>query len=259
MVIYPVLADHSCPFCLAGEQEMCDHFRILGGPDDGTYAEYLAIPAINLYPKPARLSWQEAAAFPLTALTAYRLVMDRAGLRAGETVLIHGIGGAVAIFSLQLAKLAGATTFVTSSSDEKLRRAAAMGAAVLINYRQSDVLAEVRRLTGGRGVDLAIDTVGAATWGLSLQAVRQGGRVALCGATTGALAETNLRQVFWNHITIVGSTMGSQSEFAKVVNLVASGALVHVIDSVLPLAEAAQAQRRLEEQTQFGKIVLAVG
>jgi zinc-binding alcohol dehydrogenase/oxidoreductase len=258
VVIYPVLADHTCHFCLAGEQELCDHFRILGGPDNGTYAQYLVIPALNLYPKPARLSWEEAAAFPLTALTAYRLVLHRAGLRAGETVLIHGIGGAVAIFALQLARLAGATAFVTSSSEEKLRRAQELGAAALIDYKHDDVLAEVRRLTGGRGVDLVVDTVGTATWQTSLQAVRKGGRVALCGGTSGSLAETNLRQIFWNHLTVVGSSMGSQSDFAQVLHLVASGAIVPVIDSVVPLAEAAQAHRRLEAQAQFGKIVLGI-
>ncbi|MHB1133639.1 MAG: zinc-binding dehydrogenase [Chloroflexota bacterium] len=256
VVIYPVLADNTCPYCLAGEQEMCDSFRILGGPDSGTYAEYITVPAINLYHKPAAFSWEEAAAFPLTALTAYRMVMDRAQLRAGETVLIHGIGGAVAIFALQLARATGARAIVTSSSDEKLARAEPLGAQALVNYRKSDVLAEVRRFTGGRGVDVVVDTVGAATWQLSLQAVRKGGRIALCGVTTGSQADTTLRHIYWNQIAIVGSTMGSQSEFARVLALCESGALKPIVDVVLPLAGAAQGHRRLEEQAQFGKVVL---
>lgn len=259
VLINPTLSDDTCAFCQAGEQSLCDNFRILGGPDDGTYAEYVRVPATNVRPRPAAFSWHEAAAFPLDAVTAYRLLISRGQLRAGETIAILGIGGGLATFALQLARLAGARTFVTSSSDEKLERARALGADELINYRRTPEWdEELLRRTGGRGVDVVVDTVAAGTWTRSLNAVRRGGRVLTCGATGGAEVQQNVRTIFWRQLTIVGSTMGSRSDFDAVLALAERGQLRPVIDRVFPLAEVAEAHRRLEQQAQFGKIVLDV-
>jgi NADPH:quinone reductase-like Zn-dependent oxidoreductase len=257
VVIYPVVPDNTCPACLAGQQSLCESFQILGGPRDGTYAEYIVMPALNIYPKPKALSWEEAAAFPLAGLTAYRMVVSRAEVRPGELVLIHGIGGGVATFALQFAKAAGATVIVTSSSDQKLARAEGLGADHMINYAATDWRAEVRRLTNGRGVDVVVETVGAATWAGSLEAVRKGGRVAICGATTGTMAESNLRQIYWHQLTVIGSTMGTHAEFGQMLRLLEAGKVKPVVDTVMPLAEAGRAHQRMEEQGQFGKIVLA--
>jgi NADPH:quinone reductase-like Zn-dependent oxidoreductase len=259
VVIFPVLSDNTCAYCLAGEHSLCDNFRILGGPDDGTYAQYILIPAINVYPKPGPLSWEEAGAFPLASLTAYRMVMDRAAVRPGERVLIHGIGGGVATFALQFAKVAGATVFVTSSDDAKLARAEELGADALINYATHDWRARVKDLTGGRGVDVVVETVGAATWQGSLDAVRRGGRLVICGATTGTQAETNVRSIYWHQLTVVGSTMGTHREFAQMLRLYEAGKVRPVVDTVIPLSEAWRAHKRMEEQGQFGKIVLVTG
>jgi zinc-binding alcohol dehydrogenase/oxidoreductase len=258
VVIYPVVADNTCHFCLAGQHSMCENFEILGGPRDGTYAQYIVMPAVNIYPKPAPLSWSEAAAFPLASLTAYRMIVSRARVGPGERVLIHGIGGGVATFALQFAKAVGANVIATSGSDDKLARAEALGADELINYAKFDWQAEVNRITAGRGVDVVVETVGAATWQGSLQAVRKGGRVVLCGATTGLAAETNLRQIYWHQVEVLGSTMGTHAEFAQMLALYEAGRIKPVVDTVLPLAEAPRAHQRLEEARQFGKIVLAI-
>ena len=257
VVINSVISDGTCEFCLAGQQSLCDHFNILGTPPlQGTYAEYVVLPAAMVYPKPRSLSWEEAAAFPLSSLTAYHLLVGRAQVRPGEVVLILGVGGGVAMFALQLAKLAGATAIVTSSSDAKLARAKELGADAGINYVTSDWVAEALRLTAGRGADIVVETVGAATWSGSLLAVRKGGRIAVCGGTTGNDGTTNLRDVFWRQVSILGSTMGNHREFVEVLRLYESGKLRPVIDSVVPLADAAKAHARMDAGTQFGKIVL---
>ncbi len=236
-----------------GEAAPAPGFRILGGPDDGTYAELISIPAENVYPKPARLSWEEAAALPLAGLTAWRALMSRCGLQPGETVLILGIGGGVATFALHLAKAHGARVIVTSSSDEKLARAAELGADFGVNYRSDDWVDRVKELTGG--VDVAIDSVGS-TWADTINCLAPGGRMAVFGGTGGAKVELMVRPVTAPQISILGTTMGSPRDFAGLLAAVDASTWVPVIDSVRPLAEAVDAHEREETGGHFGKLVL---
>ena len=259
VVLNPGLGCGRCEFCQRGEQSECLQFDIVGRGVPGTFAERVVVPAENLYPKPDHLDFTAAAALPLAHLTAWRMVFTRGGLRPGQSLLIHGIGGGVALAALQLGKLAGAQVIVTSSSEKKLDRAQELGADHLVDYSRADDLAAlVRDLTGGRGVDLAIDTVGAATLGSSVSAVRNGGRVVVCGATTGAEGSLDIRELFWRQVAVVGSTMGSQEDFRRLMETVSARRLVPVIDSVCPLAEAESALDRLQQADQLGKIVLRV-
>lgn len=258
VLINPGLSDDVCDSCRRGRHSLCDRFRILGGPEDGTYAQEVVVPAANLHPRPAHLSWEEAAALPLAALTAWRLLFTRAGLRPGETVLILGIGGGVATFALQFARLAGAAVLVTSRSDEKLERARALGAEAGINYTRQDWVKEVLALTGGRGVDVVFETVGMATWRGSLEVVARGGRIAICGATTGGDLSTNLSAILRRQISIVVSYMGDKGEFVDMLRLVERDRVRPLVDRVFPLARAAEAHAYLEAAAQMGKVVLAI-
>ncbi|MFO0810173.1 MAG: zinc-binding dehydrogenase [Gemmataceae bacterium] len=232
-------------------------FRILGLPDDGTYAELVKVPAANVHPAPAGWSMEEAAALPLAGLTAYRAVVTRARVTAGERVLVTGIGGGVSAFALQIAKAQGATVVVTSGSDEKLARAAKLGAAGGVNYRTADWVKEVVKLTDG-GPDVVIDSVGGETLGKAVEAVRPGGRIVTYGATTGPVPSLETRRVFWKQVSLLGSTMGTPREFAAMLALYAKGTARPTIDKVFPLADAADAHRRMEDGGQCGKIVLSV-
>ena len=230
-------------------------FKILGGPDPGTYAEFIVVPAENVFPKPSPLSMEEAAAMPLASLTAWRAVITRGQVRPGERVVVLGVGGGVATFALQIARAAGASVIVTSSSEAKLTRAMEMGADLAINYTSEDWEKIVLDRTGG-GADVIIDSVGKKTWGKALCALRPGGRLVTFGATTGRTTEVDIRHVFWNQLSILGTTMGSPREFAAMLALYAAGRLKPVVDSAFPLREAAEGHRRMDEGQQFGKIVL---
>lgn len=234
------------------------NFRILGMPDDGTYAQLLRVPAQNVCAKPAALSFEEAAAIPLAGLTAYRAVVSRSQVRAGETVLVTGIGGGVSTFALQIAVHLGARVFVTSGSDAKLARARELGAAGGANYRTQDWAREIMELCGGEGPDVVIDSVAGKTFAQAIDILKTGGRIVNYGATTGPVNEFSLRSMFWKQITVLGTTMGSPREFAAMVKLYDSGSLRPVVDKIFPLAEAAAAHRRMEEAGQFGKIVLSM-
>lgn len=259
VILNPGLSCGSCEFCQRGEQSQCVTFGIVGMTRPGTFAERVAVPAANVHGKPPHLRFEEAAALALAHGTAWRMLMTRAKLSAGETVLIHGIGGGVALAALQLAKLVNAEVIVTSSSDEKLARAGELGADHIINYASAaDVAGRVREITSGRGVDVAVDTVGAATWPIDFSAVRRGGRIVLCGVTSGAAAETDLRKLYWNQLTLLGSTMASQEDFRRMVRAVTTARLTPVIDSVEPLDRCREAMARMERGDQFGKIVLTV-
>jgi NADPH:quinone reductase-like Zn-dependent oxidoreductase len=231
-------------------------FRILGGPDQGTYAEQIVIPAENVYPKPARLSWHEAAALPLAGLTAWRSLMTRARVVPGETVLIIGIGGGVATFALNLAKAAGCRVVVTSSSDDKLAAAKDLGADVGINYKDAgdEWPAAVKEANGG-GVDVVIDSVGS-TWGGSIDACAPGGRVVVFGGTGGAKVDLQVRPVTLGQGALLGTTMGSPAEFRQLLAAVDNQTWTPVIDSVRPLGDAAAAHEREEDGLHFGKLVL---
>ena len=233
-------------------------FRILGVPDHGTYAEAIAVPAANALPKPAALSFEEAAAIPLAALTAYRAVVSRARVRAGETVLVTGIGGGVSTFALQIAAQRKARVLVTSGSDAKLARARELGAAGGANYRTGEWTKEILALSGGQGPDAVVDSAGGETLARVIDLVKAGGRVAIYGATTGPIKDFIPRSVFWRQISVLGTTMGSPREFEAMLKLYEGGDLRPVIDRVFPLAEAAAAHRRMEEAGQFGKIVLSM-
>ena len=233
-------------------------FRILGLPDDGTYAELIRVPARNVHPKPAALSFDEAAAIPLAALTAYRAVVSRARVRAGETVLVTGIGGGVSTFALEIAAHLGARVLVTSGSDAKLARARELGAAGGANYRTQEWAREILKQCGGAGPDVVIDSVGGETFAKAVEILRPGGRIASYGATTGPVKDFVLRNLFWKQATVLGTTMGSAREFAAMLTLYDQGGLRPVVDRVFPLAEASAAHRRMEEAGQFGKIILGI-
>jgi NADPH:quinone reductase-like Zn-dependent oxidoreductase len=235
-----------------------DRILVIGEHMDGTHAELVAVPETNVYPLPEGLSFEEAAAFPLVFETAYRMLVTKAGLKEGEWVLLWGIGSGVATAGLAIAKALGARALVTSSSDEKLERARELGADAAVNHADADVIEAVTEATGGAGVDVVLEHVGEATWQRSLQAARAGGRIAVCGATSGPNPPAALHRVWWKQLTIYGSTMGTKDDFEGAYELVKSGRARPVVDTVLPLAEARAAHERLEAGEQFGKIVLSV-
>jgi NADPH:quinone reductase-like Zn-dependent oxidoreductase len=259
VIINPGLNCGHCEFCLDGQQSECVSFGIVGMVRPGTFAEKIAVPACNVYPKPAHLEFNEAAALPLAYVTAWRMLFTRAKLKASDTILINGIGGGVALACLQFAALTGAEVIVTSSSDDKIEKAKKMGAVHGINYKtNADVKCFVMELTSKRGVDLVVTTVGAAAWETDLSVVRRGGKIVICGVTTGASAQTDLQRIYWNQITILGSTMGSDEDFRQMLKAAANTKLKPVIDSVYPLDEVSQAMKKMERGEQFGKIVLDI-
>ena len=228
---------------------------VVGEHTDGTHCELIAVPAENLFPLDDALTFEQGAAFPLVFETAYRMLVTKAQLAAGETVLIWGIGGGVATAAFEIARSIGAHTIVTSGSDEKLERAREWGADVTVNHATGDVLAAVKE---AGGADVVVETVGEATWARSLGAVKPGGRVTVCGATSGPNPPAQLHRFWWKQLTVFGSTMGTREDFLGCYDLVRSGkARIH-IDSVFPLAEIRAAHERLEAGTQLGKIVLTI-
>jgi len=258
VVINGGISDGTCEYCRAGEQSLCVHFGLLGEHHPGTLAEYVVVPATNVRRIPESISNEEAAAYTLAALTAWRMVVTRAKVQPGDEVLIWGIGGGVALAALAIVKQIGARSWVTSSSDEKLARARELGADETLNYRTTDVGKEIRARTGKKGVSVVLDNVGHDTWKHSLVALGKRGRLVTCGATSGPMAETDLRRLFWNQWTIMGSTMGNDSEFDSVTKEFTSGRLRPVIDSVYDLEHGRDAFARLASGQHFGKIVVRV-
>jgi NADPH:quinone reductase-like Zn-dependent oxidoreductase len=258
VVINPGISDRTCEYCRAGEQPLCVRFGILGEHLPGTIAEYVIVPAANVRTIPQSVPDDVAAAFTLATLTAWRMVVTRAQVKPGEDVLIWGIGGGVALAALQICKLIGARVWVTSRSDAKLARARALGADETLRSDSGDAGKTVRERTGKRGVDVVIDNVGAATWKQSLIALGRGGRLVTCGATSGPIVETDVRRMFWNQWTLMGSTMGNDAEFDAIVEELRCGKLHPPIDRVVPIAEGRQAFERLSSAGQFGKIVIGV-
>lgn len=231
-------------------------FGILGGPEDGTYAELVKIPVENVYPKPAQLSWEEATTLGVAGLTAYRALFTRAGLAQGETLLVLGAGSGVATFAVSLAAHAGARVLVTSSSREKIERARELGAAGGVDYTDGDWPEAVLELAGS-GVDVVLDSIGT-TWNDSLRCLRAGGRAVVMGATGGGRSELDVRPFYLRHLSLLGTTMGSPRDFERFLETVSKATWRPVIDSVRPLAEAAAAHERMEAGEHFGKLVLAV-
>lgn len=233
-------------------------YRILGLPDDGTYAEFVKVPVKNIVRKPDSLSFEEAAAIPLAALTAYRALITRAQVQSGEKVLVTGIGGGVSTFALLIAQKLGATVFVTSSSDEKIERAKELGAAGGANYNDPDWSKTITQLCAGEGPDVIIDSAGGDTMAKAIEIAKPGGRIVTFGATTGVTKQVEVRRIFWKQLSILGSTMGTPGEFEKAISLFGKEGLKPIIDRVFPLAETPEAHRRMEAAGQFGKIVLLI-
>ena len=258
VVINGGISCRGCEYCRAGEQPLCIRFGLLGEHHPGTLAEFLVVDAANLRRIPFAIPEPQAAAFTLATLTAWRMVVARARVQAGENVLIQGVGGGVAVAALQVAKLRGARVWVTSSSDAKLAKAAALGADETLNYTAVDVAREIRARTGKRGVDVVIDSVGKATWAQSLGALGRRGRLVTCGGTTGPMVETDVRKLFWNQWTLMGSTMGNDAEFDAIMAEFTAGRLVPPVDSVFALSDGRAAFERLASGEQFGKVVLEI-
>jgi NADPH:quinone reductase-like Zn-dependent oxidoreductase len=254
----PGLSCGHCAACQAGEESLCSTYAILGEHLPGTAAELVVLPAGNLGRVPEGMSWSEAAGFTLATLTAWRMLSSRARLQSGETALIWGVGGGIGMAALQIAVLLGARVIVTSSSDAKLDTAVRLGAAVAVNHRSADVVAEVRKETDGRGADVVVDCVGEATWINSLRSLRRGGRLVVCGATTGPQVSLDLRRLFWHQWSILGSTMGNRREFAEIVRRAHEGKLWPIVDGVVPLAQGVAAFERMQRGEQTGKLVIEV-
>jgi len=256
VVLSPGVSCGACEECLSGRDNLCRTYGILGEHLPGGYAELVRVPVANLLAKPAALSFEEAACIPLVFLTAWHALVARAGLRAGETLLVHAAGSGVGSAAVQIGKLLGARVVATAGSDPKCDKARALGADHAIQYERQDFLAEVKAWTGRRGVDVVLEHTGQATWEKSLLALRGGGRLVTVGATTGHDARTDLRHVFYRQLSLLGSTMGSKGELFEVLRFVAEGRLRPVLDRCLPLAEAVRAQELLSRREQFGKLVL---
>lgn len=256
VIVQPGVSCGHCVECLRGQDNLCREYDIIGYRRNGGYADLVAVPGVNVIPKPAELSWEEAAALPLVTLTAWHMLVTRANVQPGEDVLIHAAGSGVGSIAIQIAKLRGARVITTAGSDEKLLRARELGADEVINYTNDEWPREVKRLTDRKGVDVVFEHTGAATWPGSISSLKNNGRLVTCGATSGFDAHTDLRQVFYRHLTILGSFMGSKSELLEAMKFVASGRIKAVVDQTLPLSEAARAHELIEDRAQFGKIVL---
>ncbi len=256
VLVHPALSCGRCESCSLGHDNLCPRYQILGEHVRGGYAQFLALPVRNLLPYPEGMSFAEAACLPLVFLTAWQMLVDRAKIRPGQVVLVHGAGSGVGSAGIQIAKLFGCYVITTAGSDEKLERARELGADDTINYKKEDFLKGVTQRVGKQGVDVVFEHVGKALWQDSLLCLKWGGVLVTCGATTGFMAETDLRQIFFRQIQVLGSTMGSRGSQFEILRHVQAGRLKPVLDRCLPLQEAARAHQLLEEGQQFGKIVL---
>jgi NADPH:quinone reductase-like Zn-dependent oxidoreductase len=256
VMLHPGVSCGHCAQCLAGRDNLCRDYDMLGYRRDGGYAELVSAPAVNVIPKPKDLSWEEAAALPLVTVTAWHMLVTRANVQPGEDVLIHAAGSGVGSIGIQVAKLRGARVLATASSDEKLAKAKDLGADEVVNYSSADWPKEIKRLTNRKGVDVVFEHTGAETWPGSIASLKSNGRLVTCGATSGFAAQTDLRQVFYKHITILGSFMGSKSELIEAMKFIESGKIRAVVDQTLPLREARRAHELMEDRAQFGKLVL---
>ncbi|WP_243092434.1 zinc-binding dehydrogenase [Thermus hydrothermalis] len=258
VVVNPGLSCGHCERCLAGEDNLCSRYEILGEHRWGAYAEYLVVPEVNLVRKPQNLSFVEAAAIPLTFLTAWQMVVDKLQVRPGEEVLVMAAGSGVSVAAIQIAKLHGARVIATAGSEEKLRKARELGADEAVNYTHPEWFKEVRRLTGGKGADKVVDHTGALYFEGVIKATANGGRIAIAGASSGYEGTLPFAHVFFRQLSILGSTMASKSRLFPILRFVEEGKLRPVVGQVLPLEEAAEGHRLLEERRVFGKVVLRV-
>ena len=258
VMLQPGLSCGRCAACLDGRDNECAHYDVLGYRSDGGYAELVKVPVQNLIAIPDSIGFIEAAAFPLTFLTAWHMLMTRANLLAGENVLVLGAGSGVGQAAIQIAQIHGARVIATAGTDEKLARARQLGAREVVNHSTEDVAARAREFTAGRGVDVVIEHVGTATWDSSIKSLARSGRLVTCGATTGHDARIDLRVLFARQISLLGSYMGRKAELLRAAEFLFAGQLRPVVDRTYSLAEAVDAHRRLEAREQFGKLVLLV-
>jgi len=256
VLLQPGVSCGHCAECLRGQDNLCANYDILGYRRDGGYAQFVAAPAVNVIPKPQNLSWEEAASLPLVTVTAWHMLVTRAAVQPGEDVLIHAAGSGVGSIGIQIAKLRGARVIATAGSEEKLAKARALGADETVDYTRADWPKEVRRLTGKKGVEVVFEHTGAQTWPGSINSLAKNGRLVTCGATSGYDAPTDLRQVFYRHVSLLGSFMGSKAELLDAMKFIERGAIRAVVDQTLPLAEARRAHELMEDRAQFGKLVL---
>ncbi len=258
VVLNPGVSCGVCERCLKGQDNLCAKYTILGEGAQGGYARHINVPDTNLLPYPGDLPWTHAAAIPLVFLTAWQMLTRKADLRAGQTVLIQAAGSGVSSAAIQIAKMLGAHVIATTGTDAKAERAKALGADHVINYTTQDFVAECKRITNKRGVDVVVEHVGGEVFSKSVLATRWGGRVVTCGATAGFKPEIDLRQIFFRQVEILGSTMGQKGDLFTILEHVKAGKLRPIVDRVLPLWEAREAHRALEAREVFGKIVLEV-
>ncbi|WP_255149029.1 zinc-binding dehydrogenase [Halorarius halobius] len=245
-----------CEFCRAGEESLCERYTIIGEHSTGVHSELACLPEENLVAVPDDVDWETAAAAPLVFQTAWRMLHSRAELEAGESCLVLGASGGVGHAAVQIADHAGAEVFATASTEEKLEYATELGADHVINYEETDFSEAIAEATDGRGVDVVLDHIGGPTWENSIDSLAKGGRLVTCGATAGPEVEVNISDLFWNQYDIMGSTMGSNSDIDEVLELVWDGTFEPRIREVLPMSEAADAHRLLEEREGFGKVVV---
>ncbi|KAA0223873.1 alcohol dehydrogenase [candidate division KSB1 bacterium] len=258
IIISPGISCGQCKACLSGRDNYCFKYGVIGEHRTGGYAQYIVVPAVNIIPKPANLNFFEAAAYPLTFLTAWQMLVTKCRVQPQDWVLVLAAGSGVGVAAIQIAKLHNAIVIAAASSEAKLEKAKALGADFFINYETQNFREEVRKLTDKRGVDIIFEHVGEKTWEDSIKSLTPGGRIVTCGATTGYRAVTDLRYLFSRNLVLWGSIMGSKGEMLHVSELMKAGKLRPVIDRVMPLAEAPQAHRLLARREQFGKIVLAI-
>lgn len=256
VIVNPGVGCGRCEKCLTGRDDQCRYYGIIGSEYDGGYAELVAVPRRNVIAKPERMDFVQAASFPLVFLTAYHMLIAKASLLAGETVLVLGAGSGVGVAAIQIAKAQGANVIATAGSDAKLKKAVELGADSVVNHKNQDIVQAAKSYTNGRGVDVVIEHVGKATWESSLKSVAKGGRIVICGATTGYDAMTDLRYLYSKEISIYGSFMGSAGELFRVIELFRQRRLRPVVDREYSLSMAADAQKRMENGEHFGKIVL---
>lgn len=256
VMLAPGVSCGRCRHCLGGADNFCRRYRVLGLELHGGYAEMVRCPAANVVELPDGISFEEGAAFPLVFTTAWHMLVTRAGLKRGESVLVWGAGSGVGMAAIQIAKALGARVLATAGDDAKLERARALGADAAVNHASGDVPEEVRRFTERRGVDVVFEHTGSVTWERSVQSLAHGGRLVTCGATTGPIGATDLRRLFAKQLSILGSYMGSKAEFLDVAQLFFERRVKAVVHDVLPLAEARRAHEEIEASRHFGKIVL---
>ncbi len=254
--VHPTLSCGECAACLAGDDNLCRHYDVLGRHRNGGYAERVAVPARNCLPYPGELPFEQAAAMPLVFLTAWHMLVGRAKIAAGEDSLVIGAGSGVGSAAIQVAKLHGARVIATAGSAAKLERARALGADATIDHSTQDIAAEVRALTNRKGVEVVIEHVGGRVFEAGVASLAKNGRLVTCGATIGHKVALDLNALFGRHLSLMGSWMGTRAESLAVIEQVRAGRLKPVVDTVMPLAEARSAHKRIEAREHFGKIVL---